>query len=273
MMTPLSEKQNRQINMLIHTTSPSDRISIGEKEVDFLIRLWCDSKIEEIPSDIFFANTIPLKDCVLDFEDGSLRVTVFEQQIANLHEAKEDQAIPVGAISGGGTTIPIVAVKGFNNVMYAGVGWERDSIRQSMEYWDADDENLEYAFLFHLGVWYGIQIALLHPTLKEVFKSPQRTPYEGGNSPNKHHHKRKVKYIRKHYITLDKLEKALETQNEGRKINRKCLAWYVIGHWRTYKSGKMVFIQPHWRGVLRDLKRNANGDERERVIDTGGYKS
>lgn len=34
--------------------------------------------------------------------------------------------------------------------------------------------------------------------------------------------------------------------------NITCPCWGVMGHWRTYKSGKRVWIKPHVRGKFRD---------------------
>lgn len=39
--------------------------------------------------------------------------------------------------------------------------------------------------------------------------------------------------------------------HESRKYERHCEAWGVRGHWRHYKSGKVVFIKPHTKGSGR----------------------
>ena len=54
--------------------------------------------------------------------------------------------------------------------------------------------------------------------------------------------------------------------DDHKKINRKCLCWYVIGHWREYKNGNKIFIQGYWKGALRNAKKNYD-DGRERIID------
>ena len=51
----------------------------------------------------------------------------------------------------------------------------------------------------------------------------------------------------------------------GREYERHTLVWYVIGHWRNYGSGKRVFIQPYWKGALRNLKMSLDGRDREIV--------
>ena len=32
----------------------------------------------------------------------------------------------------------------------------------------------------------------------------------------------------------------------------QCPLWYVIGHWRTYSSGKKIFIKGYWKGPERN---------------------
>ena len=49
----------------------------------------------------------------------------------------------------------------------------------------------------------------------------------------------------------------------GKKNKRHALLWHVIGHWRTYKSGKKVFVQPYWKGALREVKNMEEARERE----------
>jgi hypothetical protein len=125
-------------------------------------------------------------------------------------------------------------------------------------------ESMKRLAFMYLETWYGIQIALLHPAVKDVFSNPTIDAVH--NQQNRKGKKRKTTYVKKHILTLENLE-SVSQSHEARKINRKCLAWYVIGHWRTYKGGKTVFIMPYWKGVLRDLKKNAENDERERSFD------
>lgn len=266
------ELQNTIINGWLNQSHPSDHICITWEERKYLVHLWNNGhgRISHIPSDLFFSNTIPLKDFILTQGTETIRFVAFNH---NIDDLQTDDSKPVGAVVfEDGCILTVFVSKGYSRITRIALGWDtktslkRDDITEILT--RVSEDAIVQLYQIEWSIWYGIQIALLHPTLKEVFKTPQRTPYEGGTSPNKHHKKRRIKYIRKHYITLDKLEKALGTQNEGRKINRKCLAWYVIGHWRTYKSGKKVFVQGFWKGVLRDTKRNADGDDRERIIDT-----
>lgn len=59
-----------------------------------------------------------------------------------------------------------------------------------------------------------------------------------------------------------------------RKI--KCPYWPVIGHWRHYKSGKIIFIKPYWKGPKRqkaiDMEIKFNTHSRFVVINKDKFK-
>ena len=74
------------------------------------------------------------------------------------------------------------------------------------------------------------------------------------------------RYVRHHYIKTDELETAIYGKHS---INRKALIWYVTGHWREYrKTGKKIFIQPYWKGALREAKQ-AKPRNREIILEEG----
>lgn len=283
----LSENINGYCVEQIKLSSTSDSIYLTVKEDEFLINLWEPRERKnfiEIPSDLFFAKTIPLLDCVINIDEREIqngRIVKYRVVIFDEYKEKVDFALKntisspfiVGAVILLDETfddkpaifIPIVVVCGVGALAggeYFGYFNKQvaDSARYKIEY-------TSRAFVSMMETWYGIQIALLHPEIKEVFRNPQRSAYNNTRYDRTQKcKKRKVKYIRNHYLTIDKLENASGSK-EARKINRRCLAWYVIGHWRTYKDGKKVFVMPYWKGALRDLKQNMDGDEREREID------
>ena len=71
-----------------------------------------------------------------------------------------------------------------------------------------------------------------------------------------------MKYIKVHVINSDEMNAAMF--GESKTYTRRALVWYVIGHWRTIKSGAKIFIKPCWKGPLRDVKVTLT--ERERII-------
>lgn len=110
--------------------------------------------------------------------------------------------------------------------------------------------------------WYAIQISLLNP-LCEEFTRTTTVPVQDRGSGNKKSKKpQKKKYIKRLYIDIDKMEE-LEICSEKTKHKYKKPVWWVLGHWRQYKSGKRVFIKGYWKGVQRETK---NAEPREREI-------
>lgn len=121
----------------------------------------------------------------------------------------------------------------------------------------------EYAFM---ETWYGIQIALLHPTVKNIFKGGRKERDGEAKFDKKPGTKRPVRYIKKRVINKDDIQRCLN--GDGEAVNRHTLVWYVIGHWRKLANGTKQFIKPYWKGPLRELKMAL--DDREREIVTGG---
>ena len=119
-----------------------------------------------------------------------------------------------------------------------------------------------------LEAWYGIQIALLHPIVKYVFENPRRVKNQDyRKAKTSTLRKNIVKYIKYHSINVEEIEEAIYGKvnciDGKRKLNRRALVWYVVGHWRTYKNGKKIFVQPYWKGALKELKKAIPDRERQ----------
>lgn len=277
----LSPEERDEFVKKIQRSSPSDVINLQREEDKFLMGLWEPEDAKEIifiPSDLFFAKTIPLQDCriiVDETEDGGVvaeyRVVIFDDYAENVSRAvreEDDTPIFVGAVvyttrGKDNLFVPFCVMRGVDSLMANKVGFLEPEGHFTAK---TTRGQIEQAFVGCLETWYGIQIALLHPSVKDVFRRPQRIQEEGeakGGDGKKR--RRKAKYIRKHYLRMSDFDR-VTGNNGGRKFNRKCLAWYVIGHWRNYSSGKKIFIQPYWKGLLREVKANADGDDRDREI-------
>ena len=76
------------------------------------------------------------------------------------------------------------------------------------------------------------KIKKLMPTPEQIARS-DKTETEYRSQPIK------IKDISVQYVYVP---------HESRKYQRHCEAWGVRGHYRHYKSGKMVYIQPHTKG-------------------------
>ena len=276
----LSEMENTDLLNKIEKSYLSDAIYLTNSEDIQLIDLWekGDKSGITIPSDLFFANTVPLMDCKISVDEReiggvncSYRVIIFEDYAEKIKSADMDDVIMVGAaiipiMGSGDIIIPINVVNGVDSIPICPIGFRnmpkshQQRIVQSMS-----QTQLAQMLVSVMETWYGIQIALLHPEVKEVFKNPQTVrDYDSTKNNSKNNKKKRVRYIKKHVINKDELEKRIYGMT--RTIKRHALLWYVIGHWRTYKDGRKVFIQPYWKGALRNEKNVVEAREREIII-------
>lgn len=266
----------------IDSHTPSDNIYLTTEDDKEIITLWEHNKTEDIaiPSDLFFANTIPLLDMRItidetDLENGGVypcRVIIFQDYAERLEKLKDNAAAMVGAVIPGGLAkysmfIPILAVRGVDALAFGYVGlrnYDPAYVDHLKKYSSVNDiQRVAHAFM---ETWYGIQIALLHPTVKGVFKGGRKERDTEAKLDKKPGTKRPVRYIKKHVINKNDIERCLTGEGEG--VNRHTLVWYVIGHWRKLANGTKQFVNPYWKGPLRDLKMAL--DDREREIVIGG---
>lgn len=268
---------------LISSSNPSDYFVLTEREKNSLSELFGISQggFVEVPSDIFFSKTVPMLDCIIYKPEthSKDRVIVIENYKENIDEALKrgkKTALLVAIIVCNWQSLdqvsfffPVFVWAGNDKAYFTWAGPTRG--RDEPEY-DNDKYFAEnYSILRGnagdtMCTWYCIQLALLHPTVKNVFSNPGTVKLETC-ATSKRKRKRTAKYVKMHVLTADKIDAAI-SKGPSRTINRKCMAWYVIGHWRHYKDGREIFIQPYWKGALRDLRRNADGDSRQRIIPT-----
>ena len=276
----LSDEANTEMWRDICRTKPSDHIHLKTKDDEALCELWkkgCSLEKGRIPSDLFFAGKVALHDCriVVDETDQpggvvcEYRVTVFPDYLDRIREADGHPAYVAAVVTERGnraTFIPVMVTEGVDYIGIGACGHHNVPAAQleaSKTATMQDIGNMTYAYM---ATWYGIQIALLHPTVQEVFRHP-RTERAFSGEPKAHgKHKRVTRYVKRHVINADEIRKAA---GGGQEYTRRTLVWYVIGHWRHYASGKKVFIQPYWKGAMRHLKMDAEGREREIIIQEG----
>ena len=272
-VTYLGENTNRMIWDDICKSKPSDYIHMMGREDTAICELWKNSGISKdgsVPSDLFFAGTVPLLDCDItvderdvDKENGrvcSARVVVFEDYRDRIKNAGGSLAC-VGAVvtvQGDQTSfVPMMVCEGVDSIMLSDYGWHNIS-KEQREYMSQNmslSGVLKYAVLF-LNTWYGIQIALLHPTVRTIFSHPRTEAVKKHQKSKKR--KRVTRYVKKHIIRYEDIQTAMYGNHKN------TLVWYVIGHWRHYTNGKKVFVQPYWKGTLRELKMNL--DDRKRIV-------
>lgn len=256
----------------------SDFIDLNCAAHESLCDLFFDHSIGEknyVPSDILCAGTIPLECCEIHFDQGGrddlvhFRIFVRPEYGELIHDLMQKKSFDWHPVGCGEVWWPNVT-KNKLQFMFGIANTEPSIIRpvcyQSLPHPTPDyltEEQVYRVYDDAMRIWYMIQVALLHPQVKEIFNVSTIGINDCLEKKSKRKQKRKTKYVRK--ITLSE---SFSLANQGGCGGRKftCLAWYVIGHWRTYASGKRVFVRPYWKGPLRDTKKNAPGDDRERVI-------
>lgn len=266
----------------IKESSPSDYIMLTMEEDQYLSHMWEEyKKIPEgmigIPSDLFFSQNVPLLDCLISVDEQGkkyeFRVVIFDwyQEVVRDKLARNDSSMfSVGAIIPFGQDIPwfipINCSVGNDYITYNGIGWLSRKGKEILSLCSFDDKVIMGFIVNLLQTWYGIQLSLLHPQIRTVFRNPKITAWKDPAKDDGKKKKRKVKYVKRHVLNLDEIQATLSPPSgTGKKYS--CLAWYVIGHWRHYASGKVGFVKPYWKGALRNLKSNAVNDDRERIIE------
>ena len=232
---------------------PDDVICCDEDTRIALASLWVNPdemhKIKDlnyydsvsIPTDLIVGRTIPLQHLVLDAYDQKTVIHV---------DLEDEHVVMINEI---GLMVFVLKEDG---------GWQvamNKGLMNNPNLLDDPETSQDVAMYAHLllEIWYGIQIALIHPQLRILFKNPAKEKVYLRQGKGKDR-KRVVKYVRKHYITAEGIDEAL--YGKGHKdFERKTMAWYVIGHWRQYKNGTRKFINGYWKGPLREMKRNLDG--------------
>lgn len=263
--------------------APSDVIKLSEDSAKKLMDLWRTASTDDgvkkeryTPSDLFFANTVPLMDCSIEWisekpkqeRPAPFRVVIFDDYCEILNTLPDDSSRIIGCViinlGNGRSFIPVMQVEKGCNYILGGkqIGWRGFSITER-DATTSIEAVLDYC-AYAIQVWYGIQVALLHPTVRDVFCNPSIENYNKYEY-RKHKKKNIVRYIKRHIIKADELDELIYGKQDGEKktIKRTALVWYVIGHWRAYQNGRKIFIQPFWKGALRELKKPMPERERE----------
>lgn len=118
-----------------------------------------------------------------------------------------------------------------------------------------------------ITAFYSVNAALLNPVIVDVYNNKTSRIPDRSITAKKPTKRGKIRYIKRHFITVDDVDKAFEQKG----FQRHAMIWYVTGHWREYsKTGKRVFIQGYWKGALRHMKDTAfqNLEPRERELVT-----
>lgn len=283
-VVPFDKQKNIRFWSLFDTDPPTDEVVFKTLEdVDYVRNYWSKDDVFEIPIDIFISGNIPLRSILISYATmGFTRqqydIRIFSDYNNRIKRALADskkKPVLIGGVS------PRLDSKG--NPMDRKTGIVAYSL-----HFDPDGEKLivkNVAYLYRkekdvvpksktvtngvigllLQLWYGVQITLLNPITERVFIHKRNND----SQEEKHktnYRKPKIMYVKKYYISKDDLFQAMN-RNVTHQIS--CTLWYVIGHWRNYKSGKRIWIDGYWKG--EDRKKINKDNEvmvRERIIDT-----
>lgn len=265
----------------------SDEVTINCVELKKLEKLLHISQGDTVPSDLLFCQTIPLQSVKIrtEYRGCKYQASVIISDVVYykgfnglLETIKDDANVVIGFIIISEIEYILLEIsKSTNHIFVGSMGLYKARNYSDKEISELIDRHNElvgepdckellsrYVGMF-MEIWYAIQLSLLNPITQTLFKSPAIYAETQKKPDKKNSKKRKVKYIRKHYITADNISEIVENrQSSERKYT--CLAWYVCGHWRTYKNGKRIFVQPYWKGELREARAKLEGLSREREI-------
>jgi hypothetical protein len=281
----LTKKQNEELLKRIGKSHPSDFIKLTRESDSMLMGLWesmgknKDSGKElTIPSDLFFAETIPLLDVKVSIDETmcengrmiNFRVVIYNDYAEKIRKATDDEVIEVGAVvyelglpNHAALIMPIKVVRGVDVLLSDDSGYRNmgTAMRTQLSK-HVTQQAYGQMFLQSLETWYGIQIALLHPVIRDVIYKPRIASTNIRPLPSQQ--KRKVKYMKhthEYTISAEELDDAI--YGGDKSFTRRALVWYVIGHWRTYNDGRKSFVKPYWKGALREIQMNLTERERE----------
>lgn len=272
-------------------SKPTDRIELSEqliKRLNSIVKNIAGQKPDDpktiIPADLIFADNIPIKSLEIKSTKAMERVTLFNDEFRHnelqqvINGKKKEAAIGIVSryvdidnqpsslemfcciyVEGGRNNLIVKPDIGFRgNKEILKMIYEPDAYSIDMKDATASMSIMRFA---NTVFWYGINIILQNPVLKECVSMGREAVQD--KKPSKKHKSGKQppkKYIRRIYINPKKMDEH-DINTNTHTISKPI--WYVTGHWRTYASGKRTFIQGYWKGVARDLK---NGETRDREL-------
>lgn len=115
--------------------------------------------------------------------------------------------------------------------------------------------------------WYGLQLALLNPVIKERIHR-ETVPMDEVKAGN--NKKKKAKTVKRYVkrITVDDLSD-IEIATDPKRHNMTKSYWWVTGHWRNQKTKDghiRKFIKGYWKGPMREIADELGYEPYERKI-------
>lgn len=107
---------------------------------------------------------------------------------------------------------------------------------------DMEELEIVITMFFQILIYSQLnQEFIIRQTRTHTHKSQSKKDKRKGKKP-------KVKLIKQNIIRLNTEHLPMPTEEEIKHYERHTFGWTVRGHWRTYQSGKKVWIKPQVRG-------------------------
>lgn len=277
------QSENYTIWQEVKANPCCDHVVITEHEVNELEELFHLKFVEHIPSDLIVTNMIPLRNLKLTLVLKNNEVFEAKFHIFNDYtpeDIEKEGSKSVGVLELSDDVFTLIDVECGKNIIFHGrCGFRYDDnktylrvlgdhiefvAKKYREESDFDAFVSRYTGMM-MEVFYVIQVAMLHPITKQLFRKPSLYPVKSSGMNSSSKKKRITRYVKKYYINPLEVD-SVTNRESGISKTYSCLAWYVCGHWRTYKNGSKVFIQPYWKGAMRNERQYVKNIERTRKI-------
>lgn len=267
---------------------PWDSLTFDEKGAEYCSNYWKsfikdynNDNPNDIKSDVIMSGKVPVYDMLLETDTLKEYGDVLYSRVIlypDLHERVLDITgeLPVGIIilytEKFKCFVPFKVSSLSDYIIFEDcIGLITDTDDEYQFYYNnndiIDESIIKRSLLYYMKLWYGVMITILNPVTVKIVKHETK-PYEPSENPSDHNiYDGNLRYVRRKVISDTDFIKTLE---HG-EYNRHTPCWLVSGHRRDQptKNGiKPIFIKPHWRGPLRELKEHRTRD-RELVYNKG----
>lgn len=252
---------------------PWDSLIFNEKGAEYCSNYWksfikdYNDNSDSIRSDVIIGGKVPVYDMLLETDIHKEYGDVLYSRIILYPDLSERVLDMTGELPVGIIILYTEKFKGFvpfkvsaksDYIIFEDcIGLITDTDEEYQFYYEnpdiIDESIIKQALLYYMKLWYGVIITILNPATVEIVKHETR-PYEPSENPVvERYYDGILKYVRRKIISDTDFIEILEHGKYDRHTN----CWLVSGHWRdqpTKKGIKRIFIEPHWRGPLREMK-------------------
>lgn len=266
---------------------PWDSLTFTESGAEYCSNYWKSfikdfhDENDDIRSDVIMSGDISVYDMILETETNKEYGDVLYSRVILFPDLSERVFDITGELPVGIIILYTEKFKGFvpfkvsaksDYIIFEDcIGLITDTDEEYQFYYEnpdiIDESTIKQSLLYYMKLWYGVMITILNPLTVKIIKRETK-PYEPSENPvQEKYYDNKLRYIRRKIINDTDFIEVLE---HG-KYNRRTPCWLVSGHRRdqpTKNGVKPIFIKPHWRGPLRELKDHKTR-ERELVYNKG----